>query len=111
MESKEKLLINETERARFYRKVLIVVSISQIFGGAGLAAGVTVGALIAQEILGTEVYAGVPAALLTLGSAGAALMIGMLSQKFGRRYGLGIGFMLGGLGAVLVITAAALNNV
>lgn len=30
----------------------MIVSISQIFGGAGLAAGVTVGALLAQQMLG-----------------------------------------------------------
>lgn len=52
---------------KLYKKVLIVVSISQIFGGAGLAAGITVGALIAQQMLGTDAYAGVPTALFTLG--------------------------------------------
>ncbi|MFV2047107.1 MFS transporter [Metabacillus sp. YM-086] len=94
-----------------YKRTLFVVSISQIFGGAGLAAGVTVGALLAQQMLGTEAFAGLPSALLTLGSAGAALFVGRLSQAFGRRTGLTAGFMIGGLGAIGVIMAAIINSV
>ncbi|MGE7954564.1 MFS transporter [Lysinibacillus xylanilyticus] len=94
-----------------YRRVLIVVSLSQIFGGAGLAAGITVGALLAQQMLGTDAYAGVPSALFTLGSAGAALIVGKLSQRYGRRIGLSTGFIVGGLGAIGVVIAAMMNSV
>ncbi|MDR4947016.1 MFS transporter [Neobacillus cucumis] len=94
-----------------YKRTLFVVSISQIFGGAGLAAGVTVGALLAQQMLGTDAYAGIPSSLLTLGSAGAALLVGRLSQAFGRRTGLSAGFMIGGLGAIGVIISAIINSV
>lgn len=94
-----------------YRRVLFVVSLSQIFGGAGLAAGVTVGALLAQQMLGTDAYAGVPAALITLGSAVAALIVGKLSQRYGRRTGLSTGFIVGGLGAIGVVIAAMMNSV
>ncbi|MEK5097408.1 MFS transporter [Bacillus sp. FSL W8-0848] len=94
-----------------YKRTLFIVSISQIFGGAGLAAGVTVGALIAQQMLGTDAFAGVPSALFTLGSAGAALFVGRLSQRYGRRTGLSAGFMIGGLGAIGVIIAALINSV
>ncbi|MCP3028804.1 MFS transporter [Halobacillus sp. A5] len=96
---------------KMYRKVLVVVSISQIFGGAGLAAGITVGALLAQKMLGTDAFAGVPAALFTLGSAGAALIVGRLSQRYGRRTGLATGFIVGGVGSVGVVLAAVLNSV
>jgi MFS family permease len=94
-----------------YKRTLFIVSISQIFGGAGLAAGVTVGALLAQQMLGTDAYAGLPSALLTLGSAGAALFVGRLSQRSGRRVGLAAGFMIGGIGALGVILAALINSV
>ncbi len=94
-----------------YKRTLFVVSISQIFGGAGLAAGVTVGALIAQQMLGTDAFAGLPSALFTLGSAGSALIVGRLSQRYGRRTGLSAGFMIGGLGAIGVIMAAIINSI
>ncbi|MFC5611554.1 MFS transporter [Metabacillus niabensis] len=94
-----------------YNRTLFIVSISQIFGGAGLAAGVTVGALLAQQMLGTDAFAGLPSALFTLGSAGAALFVGRLSQRYGRRTGLTVGFMIGGLGAIGVILAAIINSV
>lgn len=98
------------KQKKLYKRTLFVVSISQIFGGAGLAAGVTVGALLAQQLLGTDAYAGLPSALFTLGSAGAALTVGRLSNRFGRRLGLAAGFITGGLGAIGVILAALINS-
>ena len=55
------------KQQKLYRRTLWIVVISQIFGGAGLAAGITVGALLAQDMLGTDSFAGVPVALFTLG--------------------------------------------
>lgn len=94
-----------------YKRTLLIVVLSQIFGGAGLAAGVTVGALLAQDMLGTDSLAGIPAALLTLGSAVAALLVGRISQRHGRRVGLAAGFLAGGIGAIGVIFAAIAQNV
>ncbi|WP_028390980.1 MFS transporter [Bacillus cihuensis] len=102
---------SQEKQKKLYKRTLMIVSISQIFGGAGLAAGITVGALLAQQMLGTDAYAGLPSALFTLGSAGAALFVGGLSQRFGRRSGLTAGFMIGGLGAIGVIIAAIIDSV
>ncbi|SCC17431.1 Major facilitator superfamily MFS_1 [Bacillus thuringiensis] len=82
-----------------------------MFGGAGLAAGITVGALLAQQMLGTDAYAGLPAAMFTMGSAVAAFFVGKLSQKHGRRIGLSAGFIVGGLGAIGVVGAALTNSI
>jgi MFS family permease len=62
-------------------------------------------------MLGTDAFAGLPSALFTLGSAGAALIVGRLSQRYSRRTGLTAGFMIGGLGAIGVIMAAIINSV
>ncbi|MFF2458954.1 MFS transporter [Peribacillus simplex] len=102
---------SQEKQKMLYKRTLIIVSISQIFGGAGLAAGITVGALLAQQMLGTDAFAGLPSGLFTLGSAGAALIVGRLSQRYGRRTGLTAGFMIGGLGAIGVMTAAIINSV
>jgi len=99
------------KQRQLYKRTMMIVIISQIFGGAGLAAGVTVGALLAQDMLGTDSYAGIPAALFTLGSAAAALLVGRLSQRLGRRAGLASGFLVGGLGAIGVVIAAIFSHV
>ena len=97
-------------RTALYRRSLIVVLVSQIFGGAGLAAGVTVGALLAQEMLGGAAVAGLPVALFTLGSALAAYLVGRLSQRAGRRQGLAAGFLAGTVGAAGVVVAAVIDS-
>ncbi|MET3852145.1 MFS transporter [Paenibacillus sp. OAE614] len=103
--------VESPERQRqLHKRTMLIVIISQIFGGAGFAAGVTVGALLAQDMLGSDSYAGVPSALITLGSAAAALIVGRLSQRLGRRTGLAAGFLAGGLGALGVVLAALISN-
>lgn len=99
------------ERARVQRRTLTVVAVSQVLGGAGLAAGVTVGALLAQQMLGSDSLAGMPVAMFTLGSALAAYLIGRITQRSGRRLGLGLGFAAGGVGAIGVVAAAATGSV
>ena len=85
-------VLDAEARAALQRRTLAVVVVSQVFGGAGLAAGITVGALLAQEMLGGEGVAGLPTALFTLGSALAAFSVGRLTQRAGRRLGLALGF-------------------
>ncbi len=96
---------------KLYKRTLIIIVISQTFGGAGLAAGITVGALIAQDMMQTTSYAGLPAALFTLGSALSAFLVGRLSQRYGRRSGLSFGFITGGIGAIGVIFATISGNI
>ncbi|WP_203247707.1 MFS transporter [Sporosarcina beigongshangi] len=107
----EHYLHSAEAQQKLYKRSLIVVIMSQIFGGAGLAAGITVGALLAKDMLGSASYAGLPTALFTLGSALAAFLVGRISQRFGRRYGLSFGFIAGGIGALAVVLAATINNV
>ncbi|KHD74263.1 MFS transporter [Actinoplanes utahensis] len=94
-----------------HQRTLSVVMASQVFSGAGLAAGVTVGALLAEQMLGAGALAGMAAALSTGGSAVAALAVGRLSQRLGRRSGLVAGYAAGALGAAGVVVAAALDSV
>ncbi|EGA90622.1 putative permease [Planococcus donghaensis MPA1U2] len=96
---------------RLYRRTLWIVALAQIFAGVGLTAGVTVAALLASDMLGTDRYAGVPVVFFTIGSAGAALIIGRLSQRFSRRVGLASGFLAGAIGALGVVGAALSNNI
>lgn len=97
-------------RRALHRRTLAVVALSQMLGGAGLAAGITVGALLAQDMLGGEGVAGLPTALFTLGSAAAAFTVGRVTQRSGRRLGLAGGFLVGALGAVGIVVAAAVDS-
>lgn len=99
------------QREALARRTIRVLLISQILAGAGLAAGVTVGALLAEDMLGSKGSAGLPAALFTLGSAGAAMAVGRISQRSGRRPGLAAGYAVGAIGGAGVVAAAALDNV
>ena len=98
------------DRAHAQRRILRVLVASQILSGAGLAAGVTVGALLAQDMLGSTSLAGLPSALFTAGSALAAVAVGRISQARGRRPGLATGYLTGAIGSAGVITAAVLDN-
>lgn len=95
---------------QLYRRSLRTVVVSQAFGGAGLAAGIAVGALIAQDMLGSAALSGLPTACFTMGAALTAFLIGRVTTRHGRRVGLGAGFMAGGLGAVGIIAATQLGN-
>ncbi|MGV9929697.1 MFS transporter [Streptomyces olivaceoviridis] len=96
--------------AQAQRRVLRVLVASQVLSGAGLAAGVTVGALLAQDMLGSTGLAGLPSALLTAGSALTAVAVGRISDKHGRRPGLAAGYLTGAVGSAGVITAAVLDD-
>ncbi|MGC0333977.1 MFS family permease [Streptomyces sp. SAI-170] len=92
------------------RRILTVLVASQILSGAGLAAGITVGALLAQDMLGSADLAGLPSALFTAGSALAAVGVGRLSHARGRRPGLAAGYLVGAVGSAGVIAAAVADS-
>lgn len=98
--------LDHIDAAAIHRRTLVTVVASQMLGGAGLAAGVTVGALLAEDMLGSASVAGLPTGLFTLGSALAAFAVGRWSQVAGRRRGLASGFAAGALGAVGIVAAA-----
>lgn len=93
------------------RRTLRTLVLAQMLGGAGLAAGVTVGGLLAEDMLGSTSVSGIPAALFTAGSAGASLLVGRLSQRSGRRAGLAAGYATGALGGAGIVLAAMLDSV
>jgi MFS family permease len=93
------------------RRVLITLVVAQVLSGAGISAGITVGALLAQDMLGTARLAGLPSALFTIGAAAAATGVGRVSQRHGRRAGLTLGYTVGALGALGALLAAVLSSV
>jgi MFS family permease len=102
--------IEDLPRSPAQRRILIVLVAAQVLSGAGLAAGVTVGALLAQDVLSSTSLAGLPSAVGTAGSALAAVAVGHISQARGRRPGLAAGYLTGAAGSAGVIAAAVAGN-
>ena len=99
-----------TTTAELQQHTLRVLVVTQVLSGAGLAAGITGGALLAQDMLGSTGLAGLPSALFTAGSALAAVGVGRISQSHGRRPGLATGYAVGAVGSVGVVVAAVLDS-
>jgi MFS family permease len=91
-------------------RALTVLVASQVLGGAGMAAGITVGALLAQDLLGSTGLAGLPAALFTIGAALGAAVLGRVCQRSGRRRGLALGNGIAALGSAGVVAGAAAHQ-
>ena len=88
------------------RRLLVT---SQILGGLGVGAGVTVTTLLAFELSGSAALAGLAASASAFGAGFAAAAIGAAS-RFGRRPGLVAGYLVGLIGASVAVTSAVLGN-
>ena len=80
---------------------------TQVLGGLGVGAGVTVTTLLAFELSGSAALAGVAASASAFGAGASAAAIGA-SSRLGRRPGLVAGYLVGLVGAGLAVTAAIL---
>lgn len=95
----------ETRAARS----LWVLIASNIAGGIGVASGISAGALLTQQIGGTQ-WAGVGQAASVLGAGLAAVPLAAVAASSGRRRALTIGYAISTLGGVVVLGAAALGS-
>jgi MFS family permease len=93
-----------TELSRAARKITLTLFLAQSLYSAGFIASATINSILGAE-LGGNPWAGVPSAVLLLGSALSASVWGMLMDKIGRRNGIVLGLLAGVTGAGLVILA------
>ncbi|SDS48979.1 Predicted arabinose efflux permease, MFS family [Friedmanniella luteola] len=84
---------------------------SQLLAGLGVASGVAVGGLLAEELSGTVVVAGLAQTSSVLGAGLWAIPLARLAGRRGRRWGLGCGYALAVAGCLLVLGSAALESV
>jgi len=82
---------------------------TQVLGGLGVGAGVTVTTLLAFELSGSAALAGLAASASAFGAGASAAAIGA-SSRFGRRPGLVTGYLVGLSGAGLAVVAAVLAS-
>ena len=79
----------------------------QILGGLGIGATLSIGAVLAAEISGSDAWAGSAATLSTLGAAAAAVPLARLAGRHGRRVALTLGVLAAMVGAVVTVVAAS----
>jgi MFS family permease len=92
------------------RRTTRVLVVAQLLGACGLAAGGTAGALLAEDLTGTAATAGLPLAMLVLGSGVGAVVAARIMSSFGRRPGLTAAYLAGAMGAGLVVAAATVGS-
>lgn len=97
------------ERDQIQSRTVRVLMSSQVFGGMGLVAGYIPAALLAEEITGSTLLAGLAAAMLSVGSSSAAFPLASYMNRVGRRPGLRAGYTIGAAGALVTFLAALLS--
>ncbi|GAA2728323.1 MFS transporter [Streptomyces nogalater] len=98
------------DASRAAGRALRVLVVSQVLGGAGMAAGITVGALLAQDLFDSTSLSGLPVALFTIGAALGAAALGRICQHRGRRVGLALGNGVAAAGSAGVVAGAAAHR-
>jgi predicted MFS family arabinose efflux permease len=101
----EQALFTSGERA-----TLAILALATAVGASGLAAGGTAGALLGVELAGSDAAAGVPLGMLVVGSAAAAPVISYLTPRLGRERSLALGYIVGAVGAEVVVVAAVVES-
>jgi MFS family permease len=92
------------------RRTVGTLVISQMLGGVGLASGVAVGALLAEEVSGSARWAGLGSTFQVLGAALIAVPMARMMARRGRRPGLVLGYGLAGAGALGLILAGVVGS-
>jgi MFS family permease len=99
-----------TDIERLQRKTVWVLSSAQIMGGLGIGATVSVGALLAADVSGSDAWSGMASTMSTLGAALLALPLARFAGRRGRRPALSTGSGLAGASAILLVLAAQVGS-
>ncbi|MFH9073830.1 MFS transporter [Streptomyces alboflavus] len=92
------------------RRITAVLIASQILGGLGVAVGIALAAVLAKEVSGTESLSGLAPTATVAGTALLSVPLAALMTARGRRPGLVLAYLIGALGATVVVVAAAVEN-
>ena len=101
--------MDATQIADLQRKTIRTLTLGQVLSGFGLGSTLSIGALLAADLSGSETWSGSAATFSTLGAAVWAIPLARLAYKRGRRVALASGAALAISGAALVIAAAGIR--
>jgi len=87
------------------RRVRRILILGQVMAGLGMGATLSMGAILASRLSGSEAWSGMAATMSTLGAALAAVPLARLAGRSGRRISLFTGSLLASSGAVITIVS------
>ncbi|WP_149085159.1 MULTISPECIES: MFS transporter [Microbacterium] len=91
------------------RRTVLVLSLGQVLGGIAFGATVSLGALLAADISGSDALSGLATASVTLGAALCAIPLARMAARLGRRRALTLGNLFALIGIAVVILAASVR--
>lgn len=99
------------DKRTLQRRMVLALSLGQLFSALGLSSTLSVGALMAVDLTGSEAFGGAPTTALALGGALGALPLATRAVRRGRRAALTAGISLAVLGALLLLAAPIWHSV
>ncbi|MFI2349154.1 MFS transporter [Streptomyces sp. NPDC019443] len=102
--------VSADELPALRRRITAVLIASQILGGLGVATGIALATVLAQRVSGTEALSGLAPTATVAGTALLSMPLAALMTARGRRPGLVLAYLLGALGAGVVVLAAVVEN-
>ncbi|MFI9722579.1 MFS transporter [Streptomyces sp. NPDC052396] len=99
------------DRAALQRHTVRVLMAAQVVAGTGMGSMISSGGLLIERLSGSAATAGLATTVATLGAALLSVPLAALSRARGRRAGLGTGWLVAAVGAVIVPVAAGLGQV
>ncbi len=102
--------LSEESLHQAQRRTIGTLVAAQAMGGLGIAIGIAVAALLAEQISGSPKLAGLAQTMQVLGAALAAFLLARVMGRRGRRVGLTLGYALGAFGAALAVVAGVIGS-
>ncbi|MET8688732.1 MFS transporter [Streptomyces sp. NPDC004732] len=92
------------------RRTNAVLIASQILGGLGVPIGIALAPMLATDVSGTEALSGLAPTASVAGTALLSLPLAALMNSRGRRAGLVMAYVIGALGAGIVVLASVVES-
>ncbi|GAA4669453.1 MFS transporter [Streptomyces chumphonensis] len=96
--------------AEIRRRITLVLVVSQVLGGLGVATGIALAAVLAEEISGSEALSGLALTSSVIGTGLLSLPFAALMARRGRRPGLTLAYLVAAAGGALVVAASVIGS-